>query len=107
MDIRYSSCWAVLVVCVFAAPALAESPPSGSAHNASAAQPSLPMQITTDSVDYCGRLAKRVEDYQDMPDEVRTLVVEGRRMCDAGHVIGGVMRLRRAVTIMRGDSDTP
>jgi hypothetical protein len=103
MDMRPYSLLAVLAGCLLAGGVTAQSPPEDLPRNATAAQPNTPYRITTDSPEYCGRLVKQLESYQDPPEEVRILLVEGRRMCREGHVIGGVARLRRAVMIMRGD----
>jgi hypothetical protein len=66
-----------------------------------------PMRLTTDSVEYCGDLAKRVRispalTDQALSDEVMMLVREGQRMCAHGLVIGGVARLRRALMLAQG-----
>lgn len=106
MDIWRNSRGVLASICLLITPAIAQSPgpPQPPAPVPQAAgQPDAPLRVTTDSVEYCGWLADKVETYPDPPDEVRILLVEGRRMCSNGHVIGGVARLRLAVTIMRGD----
>jgi hypothetical protein len=55
--------------------------------------------ITSDTVDYCESLANRLE-RQDMPPNVRLLLIEGRAMCERGHVIGGLRRIRLAMMIV-------
>ena len=64
-----------------------------------------PPQVTTDSPAYCLQLHERVESLRRAatappPREVAELAAEGRRMCDSGLIRGGVMRLRRALTIL-------
>jgi hypothetical protein len=107
MDIRRYITLVAIGLCLLAGRVTAQSPGPDDARSASSAQQAVPLRITTDTAEYCGRLVKQVETYQDPPDEVRVLLVEGRRMCGDGHVIGGVARLRRAVNIMRGETDQP
>ncbi len=64
-----------------------------------------PMQVMTDTPEYCWHLASQVAStprqlYQ-LPPEVRILAMEGRRMCDHGLIRGGILRLRRALLLMR------
>jgi hypothetical protein len=64
-----------------------------------------PAEITTDSPAYCLQLYERVEHLRlsttvPPPREVTDLSAEGQKMCDTGLARGGVMRLRRALTIM-------
>ena len=42
-----------------------------------------------------------------VPEEVRTLGQEGRKMCSEGHVRPGILRLRRALQILRGEEADP
>jgi hypothetical protein len=39
---------------------------------------------------------------QDMPDEARILLTQGQAMCERGHVMGGLRRIRLAMLIVRG-----
>lgn len=64
-----------------------------------------PAEITTDSPAYCLMLHERVEHLRlsatvPPPREVTDLSVEGQKMCGTGLARGGVMRLRRALTII-------
>ncbi len=59
------------------------------------------MQITSDTPGYCIGLARRLDERADLPAEVRSLSVEGLRMCQSGHVHGGLARLRRAMLLQR------
>ncbi len=70
-----------------------------------AAAENAPPEITTDSTAYCLQLHERVENLLLAATvaprrEVADLSAEGMRMCDNGLAKGGVMRLRRALTIM-------
>jgi hypothetical protein len=62
--------------------------------------------VTSDTVDYCDALADRME-RQDMPPNVRLLLVEGRAMCERGHVIGGLRRIRLAMMIVHRRPSEP
>jgi hypothetical protein len=65
---------------------------------------STPMEVTTDTVEYCDQLvatALRQETRQPVPQEARLLSEEGRQMCDQGKVRGGILRLRRALLLMQ------
>jgi hypothetical protein len=57
-------------------------------------------RVTTDDRDYCNALALRIGA---MPagraEPVRSMVVEGQRLCDNGHSRAGVAKLRRAMRI--------
>lgn len=64
-----------------------------------------PAAITTDSQAYCVQLRDRVEQLRlsatvPPPREVMDLSADGQRLCDNGLVRGGIMRLRRALSIM-------
>jgi hypothetical protein len=55
-------------------------------------------RVTTDTAEYCGNLAARLASLPAAEREPsRTLAVEGRRLCDTGHVRTGIAKLRRAV----------
>ena len=66
-----------------------------------------PPQMTTPTAHYCAHLSGEVARAEGrglpMSAETRTLVDEGHRMCDRGHYLGGVVRLRRALAIMRSE----
>jgi hypothetical protein len=69
------------------------------------AEETAPVVVTTDSPAYCEQLSKRVETLRleattPPPQEVADLSEEGSRMCDNGLARSGVMRLRRALSIM-------
>jgi hypothetical protein len=55
--------------------------------------------ITSDTLDYCTALASRME-LRDMPPNARVLLVQGRAMCERGHVMGGLRRIRLAMMIV-------
>ena len=58
--------------------------------------------VTSDTVGYCDALAQRMDGYADMPPDARLLLVEGRAMCERGHVASGLRRLRLAMLMMQG-----
>jgi hypothetical protein len=69
---------------------------------------SPPMQITTDTPEYCQKLLSRITDLirlatAPVPHQATDLTAEGRRMCDHGQTRGGIMRLRSALMIMEKD----
>jgi hypothetical protein len=71
---------------------------------------SPPAVVTTDTAAYCRELsAKLTELVRIAPrppeDEVLSMGVEGRHLCDEGQVRGGILRLRRGVTVMLRDLD--
>ena len=66
--------------------------------------------VTSDSPEYCGVLMSRISGLTHStamppPTEAAALSEEGERMCDHGQTRGGIMRLRRALLIMRGGED--
>jgi len=69
-----------------------------------------PMEVTTDTPEYCHQLADRVHTLEvasgKPPREVSDLSVEGQKMCDHGQTRGGIMRLRQAILIMKHDAPT-
>jgi hypothetical protein len=70
---------------------------------------SQPMQITTDTPEYCQKLLSRISDLirlatAPVPHEATNLTTEGRRMCDHGQTRGGIMRLRSALMIIEKDN---
>ena len=59
--------------------------------------------FTTPTADYCAHLNREVARQGRGPDRIaRALADEGARMCDRGQYRGGVVRLRRALALMRG-----
>ncbi len=72
-----------------------------------------PDRVTSDSPEFCARLSDQLRQYghehrpEPVPEEVRTLGQEGRKMCSEGHVRPGILRLRRALQILRGEETDP
>jgi hypothetical protein len=71
-----------------------------------------PQQITSDTPEYCLKLLGRVDDLvrgapAPPPQEVTLLSNEGQRMCDHGQTRGGILRLRRALMMMKHNVDEP
>ena len=64
-----------------------------------------PMQVITDTPEYCWHLAAEVAQARlaapTTPPGVRLLADEGERMCDTGAVRGGILRLRRALLLLK------
>jgi hypothetical protein len=64
-----------------------------------------PMEVTTDTPEYCLHLLDRVSELvrlasAPVPREVTDLSTEGHRMCAHGQTRSGIMRLRSALMIM-------
>lgn len=64
-----------------------------------------PMEVTTDTPEYCLHLLDRVSELVRLaavpvPREVTDLTTEGQRMCAHGQTRGGIMRLRNALMMM-------
>jgi hypothetical protein len=62
--------------------------------------------VTSDSPEYCGVLMDRISDltrtaHTPPPTEVASLSEDGERMCVLGQTRAGILRLRRALMIMR------
>jgi hypothetical protein len=62
--------------------------------------------VTSDSPEYCGVLMDRISDLTRTartppPTEVASLSEDGERMCVLGQTRAGILRLRRALLIMR------
>jgi hypothetical protein len=73
------------------------------------AQPRDP-SVTSDTPEYCGVLMERITGMvrgtpASPSTEVAVLSLEGQRMCVHGQTHGGIMRLRRAIAIMRHEED--
>jgi hypothetical protein len=69
-----------------------------------------PMEVTTDTPEYCLKLLDRVSEMvritlTPVPREVTDLTTEGHRMCAHGQTRGGIMRLRSALMIMEKGDD--
>jgi hypothetical protein len=67
-----------------------------------------PPQVTTDTPQYCLELLDEVSQQVRVnthpPQEVTSLSTEGQRMCDQGQTRGGILRLRRALVLLRRDT---
>lgn len=66
---------------------------------------SNPMEVTSDTPEYCQHLLNRVTELirlaaVPVPTDVTNLRSEGERMCDHGQTRGGIMRLRSAIMLM-------
>ena len=64
--------------------------------------------ITSDTTAYCGVLRNRITGLTRggaVSNEAVILSAEGKRMCEQGQIRGGIMRLRRAIAIMRHPGD--
>jgi hypothetical protein len=73
------------------------------------AQSSDPI-ITSDTAEYCGILMNRISGMSrtaamPLPMDVAALSREGERMCVRGQTRGGILRLRKALAIMRNGED--
>jgi hypothetical protein len=74
---------------------------------ASLAGEATPAEVTTDTPQYCLQLFDQVSQMvrvrASTPQEVTSLTTDGQRMCDQGKTRGGIMRLRRALVLLRED----
>ena len=66
--------------------------------------------VTSDSPEYCGELMNRFTGMMKAtaappPTEAAQLSEEGERMCGQGQTRGGILRLRRALLILRRGED--
>ena len=72
---------------------------------------SAPLVVTTDTPRYCMQLLDQVSDLMRIvsapPPEVSSLSTEGQRMCGDGQTRGGIMRLRRALVLLRAQTTPP
>ena len=69
-----------------------------------------PMEVTSDTPEYCRYLHSRVDSQVHLassppPREVTDLSAEGERMCEHGQTRGGIMRLRRALLLLMHDGN--
>ena len=67
-----------------------------------------PVEVTSDTPEYCQYLHTRVDSQVHLastppPREVTDLSAEGERMCEHGQTRGGIMRLRRALWLLMHD----
>ncbi len=59
-----------------------------------------PVNVTTDTVEYCSILATRLSALPEgQAEPARSLGADGWRLCETGHVRAGVARLRRALRL--------
>ena len=101
----------MLIACLLMAPG-AWIAGSGRAVEAQQARDPAPMEVTTDTPEYCVYLEDRVQSRVQLastppPHEVADLSAEGQRMCEHGQTRGGIMRLRRALLLLMQDDGTP
>lgn len=66
--------------------------------------------VTSDTPEYCGVLMERItllsrSTTAPLPVEAATLSQEGERMCVHGQTRGGILRLRKALAIIRRGDD--
>lgn len=78
---------------------------AGQPVSAQQTEDSGPLEVTTDTQEYCQYLRSRVDNQVHLaasppPREVTDLSAEGGRMCDHGQTRGGIMRLRRALLLL-------
>jgi hypothetical protein len=72
-----------------------------------------PMEVTSDTPEYCLQLADRLHSSMvrvaaaKMPREVPSLSNEGQKMCANGQTRGGIMRLRKALLLLMQDETPP
>ncbi len=70
-----------------------------------------PMEVTSDTPEYCLHLLDRVSKQvrlavAPVPHDVTDLTTEGHRMCAIGQTRGGIMRLRSALMMMEKSTGT-
>ncbi|HET8997718.1 MAG TPA: hypothetical protein VFN42_13705 [Acetobacteraceae bacterium] len=70
-----------------------------------------PVLVTTDTPQYCLHLLDQVSELMRLapsaPPEVSSLSTEGQRMCGQGQTRGGIMRLRRALVLLKQQNLPP
>lgn len=70
---------------------------------ATPAQASAVARITTESIEYCAELSRRVTTLPKAGEALPSaLAEEGRRLCANGHVRTGIAKLRRAIRAAQG-----
>jgi len=90
-----------LLIALGTFPSMSAGPTAARAQDAQA----KPVEVTSDTPEYCLQLLDRVSDLvrlaaEPIPREVTDLTTEGHRMCEHGQTRGGIMRLRSALMIM-------
>lgn len=70
-----------------------------------------PMEVISDTPEYCLHLLDRVSKQvrlaiEPVPHDVTDLTTEGHRMCTSGQTRGGIMRLRSALMMMEKSTGT-
>ncbi len=94
----------VLLAGLGSAAALSQSPPAPQSPPVPQAGP---MRVTTDTLEYCDDLAGRVaaerQHHPEPQPEAEVLAQEGQHMCDTGLIRGGLVRLRRALLLLRAE----
>lgn len=71
-----------------------------------------PVEVTTDTPEYCRRLIDRISELvgsapQPPSVTVQSLSTEGQRLCDEGHTRPGILRLRRALMLLEQGTTGP
>jgi hypothetical protein len=71
-----------------------------------------PERVTSDTPEYCMHLLDEVSALVRVapaspPEEVTSLSTEGQKMCVHGQTKGGILRLRRALVLMRDLETSP
>jgi hypothetical protein len=56
--------------------------------------------VTTDTLEYCHRLAAELASAQVTPADTRQLTTDGLLLCQQGQIRGGILRLRRAMLML-------
>lgn len=104
--------WFALVVAARAQPTQTDAPPAQT--RLPPPQTDVPpARVTSDSPAFCAQLANQVRQetraHPPAPvlEEVTTLRQEGTKMCNEGHLRPGILRLRRALQILRGEEADP
>jgi hypothetical protein len=98
---------AAVVLCTAAAAFCADGPSPAFAQQPA---PAPPAQVMTDTPEYCVTLRDKLDQMESsrpVLEEVRSLEIEGRRLCDAGETRGGILRLRHALMLMMRASREP
>jgi len=66
-----------------------------------------PVRVTTDTPEFCETLAERIaraeQGRPNAPHQVEELAEEGHQMCASGLIRGGLVRLRRALLMLRSE----
>jgi hypothetical protein len=79
---------------------------------ATASSQTGPVIITTDTPEYCQKLFDRIREAlrtatEPPPSTVGSLSTEGQHLCDEGLTRPGILRLRRALLLLREGSPAP